>query len=101
MEVYDLLVRNSQKIIAGLAKDPKSVSVALHVKGFISDSTLEEITELPATSKDKARKVYSALLSVMRNYPERFPDFLMILEENETLYGDLLNQIDGRKKRKG
>ena len=82
------------KVIDGLSREPKDFAIALHSKGFIAKHILQEIVELPATSTENARKLYTALLGVVENYPTRYREFVSMLQDNDTLYGDLLNVLE-------
>lgn len=99
MDYHDLMVKNCSQIIDGLAKDPKKLSISFYSHGFISRSTFDELHELPRTNKDKARTLYSAITSIVRNYPERFNDFIQVLEEDEIMFGDLLTCLTGKLKK--
>ena len=90
---HQTIVDCSEKIVAGLSKEPKSVAVALHGRGFISTETLSEVTELPATKADHARKLYLSILGTMRHHPHRYSEFISILCSNKLLYSDLLKVL--------
>ena len=81
------------KVIDGLSREPKDFAVVLHSKGFIAKQILQEIVQLPATSTENARKLYTAILGVVELYPYRYREFISILQDNPLLYGDLLKVL--------
>ena len=91
---YQTLVYCSEKIIAGLSSEPKSVGDSLHGEGLVSTEVLREISELPATKTDNARKLYLSILRTVQHYPNRFSDFIPILSGNVLLYSDLLRALE-------
>ena len=90
---YDVLVKCGVKVIDGLSREPKDFAVVLHSKGFIAKQILQEIVQLPATSTENARKLYTAILGVVEHYPYRYREFISILQDNPLLYGDLLKVL--------
>ena len=90
---YDVLVQCGVEVIDGLSREPKDFAVVLHSKGFIAKQILQEIVELPVTSTENARKLYTALLGVVEHYPHRYREFVSILQDNTLLYGDLLKVL--------
>ena len=91
---YDKLVECGVKVIDGLSREPKDFAVVLHSKGFIAKQILQEIVEIPATSIENARKLYSAVLDVVEHYPHRYKELISILQDNPLLYGDLLKVLE-------
>ena len=85
------MIKYSGKIIHGLSTDPKEIATALHAKGFISDRILQETYELPEINQDKGRRLYTAVLGVVANYPHRYKDFIAVLQQNTRLYSELLD----------
>ena len=93
------MVECSEKIIHGLSGEPKTMATSLLAKGFIADGTLDDTFQLVhETKKDKGRRLYTAVLGVVRNFPQRYRDFISLLEQNRFLYGDLLKFLDTREK---
>ena len=84
-----------EKIVHGLSMDPKAMATSLHAKGFITDNILEEINTLSQTKTDKARCLYSAILKFVKEYPQRYSDFIQILQKYKLLLaiGDLLKVL--------
>lgn len=91
---YNVLIQCGEKIIEELMKDPKTLAIQLHAKQFISDDTLEETNELNETSRNKARRLYTAILGTVKQHPQRYADFISILEKYRSLYKDLLEELD-------
>ena len=83
---YKTLLHCSDKIIAGLSSEPKTVSDTLHGKGLISTELLREISELQATKTDNARKLYLSILETVQHHPNRYSNFISILSSNTLLY---------------
>ena len=90
---YDVLVKCGVKVIDGLSREPKDFAVVLHSKGFIAKQILQEIVQLPATSTENGRKLYTAIQGVVEHYPYRYREFISILQDNPLLYGDLLEVL--------
>ena len=100
---HQTLVDCSEKITAGLSKEPKSMAVVLHGKEFISTETLREVTELPVTKTDNARKLYLSILETVQHHPHRYSEFISILRSNTLLYSVLLKVLEEtyQEKEKG
>ena len=92
---YETMIKHSGKIIHGLSTDPKEMATALHDKGFISDRILDKTYELPEINQDKGRRLYTAVLGVVENYPHRYKDFIVVLQQNTHLYSGLLEILNG------
>ena len=91
---YETMIKHSGKIIHGLSTDPKEMATALHTKGFISDRIFHETHQLPEISQDKGRRLYTAVLGVVENYPHRYKDFIAVLQQNTRLYSELLETLN-------
>ena len=91
---HQTIVDCSEKIIAGLSEEPKSMALVLHGKGFISTETLREVTELPTTKTDNATKLYLSILETVQHHPHRYSEFISILRGNTLLYSDLLKVLE-------
>ena len=92
---HETMIKHSGKIIHGLSTDPKEMATALHANRFISDRILDETYELNEISKDKGRRLYTAVLGVVENYPRRYKDFIAVLQQNTRLYSELLKVLNG------
>ena len=92
---YETMIKHSGKIIHGLSTDPKEIATALHAKGFISDRILQETHQLTKINQDKGRRLYTAVLGVVENYPHRYKDFIAVLQQNTRLYSELLEILNG------
>lgn len=94
----DVMVACSTIIIHGLSTDPKAMATALHTKGFIGDGTLNETDQLNETSSNKGRRLYTAVLQVVTNYPDRYDHFLSVLQQTLTrkLYSDLHQKLTAK-----
>ena len=90
---YNVLVQCGEKIVSELTKDPTALAVQLHSNKFISDRTLAKTIELEEIKHDKARRLHGAVLDLVRHHPQRYGEFLSILESNKTLYSDLLKEL--------
>ena len=96
---YKTMVAHAEEIIASLSKDPEGLADSLFTKGMISSDTLEAIKSQQST--DKARRLYSALLAVVQENPQRYGEFLMLLREHGQLYIDLLDLLSEIPQQKG
>ena len=90
---YNVLVQCGEKIVRGLTKDHKTLAVHLHTKKFISDRTLDKTIELEEIKHDKATRLHGAVLEIVRHHPQRYGEFISILESNRTLFRDLLKEL--------
>ena len=91
---YSVLVQCGEKIVGELTKEPKTLAVQLHANKFISDRTLAETIELEEIKHDKAARLHTAVLGTVRQHPQRYGEFISILEGNRTLYDDLLRELE-------
>ena len=89
---YEVLVKCGVQVTQSLSRDPKTATSLLHSKGFVSDRLLEEITELNVTRSDNGQKLYTAVLDVVRCFPQRYSDLIGLFEEG-ILYSDLLSVL--------
>ena len=92
------MVKCSDKIIHGLSADPKTMATSLRAKGFIADGTLDDTFQLHETKNNKGRRLYTAVLGVVMNYPQRYKEFISLLEQNRSQYAALLEVLDTSEK---
>ena len=95
------MVACGNKIVEGLSRDPKELALSLHMKGIVGDDTLQKTNELNEIIRDKARRLYTAALEVVKIYPSRFEDFVAVFLNNYLLHNDLLKQLEETYKRIG
>ena len=95
------MVACGDKIVEGLSRDPKELALSLHTKGIVGDDTLHKTNELNEIVRDKARRLYTAALEVVKIYPRRFKDFVAVFLNNCLLHNDLLKQLEETYKRIG
>ncbi len=88
------MVSCAERIVEGLSRDPQGIATSLLAKGFISDSVLSQTIELNETEVDKARRLYTAVLQILKLYPERYDDFVAIFREHGEVYTDLLGKYE-------
>ncbi len=88
------MVSCAEKIVEGLSRDPKAIATSLLSRGLISDTVLRETIELNETKVDKARRLHTTVLDVVKLYPERYDDFLAIFREHGGMYTDLLELLE-------
>lgn len=98
---HDTMVACGDKIVEGLSREPKELALSLHAKGIIADDTFQETNELNETKREKARRLYTAALEVVKTYPHRFADFVAVFQKNQLLYFDLLKALEETYKRIG
>ena len=72
-----------------MSRDPRSLAIALFQAGIISQATLDKTLELDETKSDKGKRLYSA---VLRSY-NKYVNFIDILSDNTSLYGDVLTEL--------
>ena len=91
---YNVLAQCGEKIVGEFTKDPKTLALQLLAKNFISHHVLEETNELNETNSDKGRRLYTAVLGRVKQHPQRYAEFISILEGCRTvLYQDLLKEL--------
>ncbi len=88
------MVSCAVRIIEGLSRDPKAIATSLLSRGLISDNVLSETIELNETKVDKARRLFTAVLSVVKRFPKRYDDFVAIFREHGGMYTDLLELLE-------
>lgn len=98
---HSVLVDCHVKVVQGLSREPKALADNLHSKGFLSDEKFEEMVQLPATSTDNARKLYTSIIGVVEHYPQSYREFILVLQENPLLYGDLLRTLNESSNKQG
>ncbi len=92
---YGQMVSHGEKIVTAISMDPKGLALSLHAKSLICSTALEETIELNETDTDKARRLYSAVLRVIQQYPSRYNDFICIFKEKGSkLHSDLLKALN-------
>ena len=55
---------------------------------------LEETNELNETNRTKARRLYTAVLGIVRHHPHRYVELISVLKDNMILYRDLLRELE-------
>ena len=98
---YNVLVSCGEKVVGEFSKDPKGLALSLHGVGFISNDTLDKTNSLNEISRDKARRLYTEVLGKVKYFPHRYAELVSILEQNRTLYGDLLEELDQTYRKLG
>ena len=98
---YEVMVAGGEKIVEALSRDPKGLAQALFVKGLISCAILDETNELNETRTDKARRLYSAVLKVVQEYPQQYDNFIGIFRENQCQYDRMLSFLQSLQRSKG
>ena len=88
------MVSYIERIVEGLYRDPKGIATSLLAKGLISDSVLSQTIELNETKVDKARRLYTTVLQIVKLYPTRYNDFVAIFREHGGVYMDLLELLE-------
>ena len=66
----------------GLSLDPRHTANQLFEKGFIPQQLLEKTNELNETKSSKGGKLYVAVLKVVNCFPERYSDFILLLQRS-------------------
>ena len=80
-------------MIQGLSRQPAAAATLLLSRGLVSEELVEEIVDLPQTKTQNGRKLYTAVLDVVKSFPHRYTDFTSVLEEDTLLYSDLLTDL--------
>ena len=90
---HQVLVRCAPQVIQGLSRQPAAAATLLLSRGLVSVELVEEIVDLTHTKTHNGRKLYTAVLDVVKSFPHRYFDFTSVLEENPLLYSDLLTDL--------
>lgn len=80
-------------MIQGLSRQPAAAASLLLSIGLVSKDLVEEIVDLPRTNSQNGRKLYMAVLDVVKSFPNRYSDFISMLKEDDLLYTDLLTVL--------
>ncbi len=91
---YNTMVQCSVPLSHAMSKDPTLLAQALLGKGIITQSTVDEIVQLDEIKSAKGSRLYSAVVSEVRNFPKRFAVFVQILRQDKLLYDHVLTEID-------
>ncbi|XP_064404111.1 uncharacterized protein LOC135349511 isoform X2 [Halichondria panicea] len=92
---YSVLVSCSEKIVQSLSEDPKALALHLLSAGLITMSILEKTNELNETKREKATRLYTALLGVVKHHPHKYHEFVSTLRLNP-LHTDLVTLLDSK-----
>ncbi len=92
---YIVLVKCSEKIIESFSQEPKAIAVRLLSVGLITERVLQETNQLNEINADKATRLYTALLGVVKHYPHKYHEFVSTLRLNP-LHTDLVRELDSK-----
>ena len=84
----------AEKIVEGLSRDPRGLATLLLSRGLISDAVVRETIELNETKVNKAKRLFTAVLNVVKHYPERYDNFLAVFRGHGEVYTDLLEMLE-------
>ncbi len=90
---YNVLVRCSEKIVESLSQEPKAVAVRLLSVELITERVLQETNQLNEINADKATRLFTALLGVVKHHPHKYHEFVSTLRLNP-LHTDLIRELD-------
>ena len=94
---HEVMVACSVTIIHWLSSEPLEMAAALFSKFLINNATLDETVQLNETHSQKGRRLYSAVLQVVKIYPDRYDDFISVLQQcGSLMYGDLLQELEAK-----
>ncbi|XP_064384780.1 uncharacterized protein LOC135333688 [Halichondria panicea] len=93
---YSVLMSCSEKIVQSLSEDPKALALHFLSAGLITVSILEKTNEyVNETKREKATRLYTALLRVVKHHPHKYHEFVSTLRLNP-LHTDLVTQLDSK-----
>ena len=92
---YNVLVRCSEKIVESLSQEPKAIAVRLLSVGLITERVLQETNQLNEINADKANRLFTALLGVVKHHPHKYHEFFSTLKLNP-LHTDLIRELDSK-----
>ncbi len=87
----------SEKIVQSLSENLKALALHLLSAGLITVSILEKTNELNETKREKATRLYTALLGGVKHYPQKYHEFVSTLRLNP-LHTDLVKELDKSTK---
>ncbi len=90
-----MLVSCSEKIVQSLSEDPKALALHLLSAGLITERVLQETNQLNEIKADKATRLYTALLGVVKHHPHKYHEFVSTLRLNP-LHTDLVRELDSK-----
>ncbi len=82
-------------IVQSLSEDPKALALHLMSAGIITVSILEATNELNETKREKATRLYTALIGVVKHHPHKYHEFVSTLRLNP-LHTDLVRELDSK-----
>ena len=88
------MVAGGAKIVEALSRDPNGLAQVLCAKGLISDSIYQDTIELKETRINKARRLYSAVLKLVQEYPQQYDDFIGMFREKRSQYNAALSFLE-------
>ena len=94
---YTIVRELSDQVINGLSREPMVLAYTLLGKGLLSHEKVVEITQIPATDRQRAQKIYDIMLERIQNFPCTYHKFKSVFEENPVLYSDLLEQLNTKE----
>ena len=89
-----MLVNRSEKIVQSLSHEPKAIALHLLSAGFITERVLQETNELNEINADKATRLYTAVLGVVRDHPHKCQEFVSILQTSLSVHKDLAEELN-------
>ncbi len=92
---YSVLMRCGEKIIESLSEEPKSIAVCFLSVGLITERVLQETNQLNEINADKATRLFTALLGVVKHHPHKYHEFVSTLRHNP-LHTDLVRELDSQ-----
>ncbi|XP_064384769.1 uncharacterized protein LOC135333680 isoform X3 [Halichondria panicea] len=92
---YSVLMSCSEMIVQSLSEDPKALALHLLSAGIITVSILEATNELNETKREKATRLYTALIGVVKHHPHKYDVFVSTLRRNP-LHTDLVRELDSK-----
>ncbi len=87
------MVSCAERIVEGLSRDPIGIATSLLTRGLIDNTVCRQTMKFWETKVTKARRLYTIILDVVKNYAEKYDDFVAILREHG-VYADLLELLE-------
>ena len=85
-------MRCSEKIVQSLSEEPKAIALGLLSAGLITECILEKTNELNETKREKATRLYTALLSVVKQHPHKYQELVSTLRLHP-VHTDLVTEL--------
>ena len=92
---YSVLVKFRERLAECLSNEPTTIARDLFSTGFITERVLHKTNELNEIKADKADRLCSSVLDVIKKSPRELDEFLSVLQRpaRQKLYEELVQDL--------